>query len=147
MTLPAPNSAKALVVGLEIAERRAKMQAFLTAFAGNGIILTGCQAASVSRATFYAWMTKSADDPPDPAYCVEIEGVLVPFAKLVEQAGEVAADRIEAEVVRRAVEGVERPQFYQGQIVGHVREWSDILAIFVLKSRRPKFRDNYRVEV
>jgi hypothetical protein len=92
-------------------------------------------------------MRNSADEPPDPAYCLEIDGERVPFCKLVEMAGEVAADRLEAEVVRRAVEGVDRPVWYQGKVVGHVKDLDPILLMFALKARRPRFKDNHKVEV
>ena len=42
---------------------------------------------------------------------------------------------MEDEAVRRAVEGVPRPVFYQGQIVGAVQEYSDELLIRMLKAR------------
>ena len=38
--------------------------------------------------------------------------------------------------MRRATVGNERPVFYKGKIVGSVRERSDVLAMFLLKSRR-----------
>ena len=54
-------------------------------------------------------------------------------------------DDLELEARRRAVEGTERPVFYQGGEVGYVREYSDTLLIFLLKAHRPnKFRE--RVE-
>ena len=62
-------------------------------------------------------------------------------------AQECAADVLEAEACRRAVEGVEKPVgWYKGEPGGYVREYSDILTIFLLKGLRPeKYRD--RVEM
>ena len=38
--------------------------------------------------------------------------------------------------MRRAKDGVVEPIFYQGQIVGENRRYSDVLAMFILKSKR-----------
>ena len=58
-------------------------------------------------------------------------------------AREIAADMIESEAFRRAVHGVEKPTgWYKGVAGGTVREYSDILAIFLLKGLRPeKYKD------
>ena len=63
----------------------------------------------------------------------------------MDHAREEAADTLEAEARRRAIEGVEEPVFHKGQRVGTVRKYSDLLLIFLLKGVRPqKFRDNYQ---
>lgn len=91
------------------------------------------------------------------------------FAKAVEDAIEAGTDVIEAAATRRAVVGVEEPVIFQGSLtfVGEdangnpcdplspmcvkqrpltVNKPSDVLAIFLLKGRRPKkFRDNATV--
>lgn len=55
-------------------------------------------------------------------------------------------DAAEAEIYRRAVEGVDRPVFYKGEIVGHVREFSDQLLVTFLKAHRPeKYREKQDV--
>jgi hypothetical protein len=65
----------------------------------------------------------------------------------VAQAKEVAADLIEAEAYRRAVHGVEKPTgWYQGKPGAMVREYSDLLTIFLLKGLRPE-RYKERVEM
>lgn len=51
------------------------------------------------------------------------------------------------EVRRRATDGVEEPVFQGGKLVGHVRRYSDILLMFLVKQRDPSFRENHRVEV
>ncbi len=54
---------------------------------------------------------------------------------------------LEAEARRRAVEGVRKPVYCRGEIVGTVKEYSDTLLIFLMKGARPeKYRDNVRVE-
>ena len=54
---------------------------------------------------------------------------------------------LEDEVMRRARDGVEEPVFYLGQEVGTVRKYSDTLAMFLLKARKPEtYVDKTQVE-
>ncbi len=70
------------------------------------------------------------------------------FKAQLAEAKDAGADVLEEEIRRRAVEGVEEPVYYQGEIVGHVRKYSDILLIFAAKAARPeKFRDNVHHEI
>jgi len=39
-------------------------------------------------------------------------------------------------LMRRAKDGTLRPVYQGGELVGHIREYSDTLGIFLLKSRR-----------
>ena len=58
------------------------------------------------------------------------------------------ADMLEDEAVRRAKDGVERPVYQGGKLVGHVQEYSDTLLIFLLKGARPeKYRDRVQREL
>jgi hypothetical protein len=68
------------------------------------------------------------------------------FARDWDDALQVSYDAIEHAVRNRAVEGWEEPVFYQGEIVGYIRRYSDENARFLLKAKRPQeFRE--RVEV
>ena len=73
------------------------------------------------------------------------------FAAKLAAAIESGTDRMEDEMLRRAVDGTQKPVFHQGMICGHIQEYSDTLLIFMLKARRPaKFRDNqpiYQVDL
>jgi len=81
--------------------------------------------ASRSPTTVYAYRQK------DPA-----------FAQLWDETLQAAMDTVlEVEAIRRAVEGVEQPVYFQGKQVGTKREFSDTLLIFLLKSWKP---DKYR---
>jgi hypothetical protein len=65
----------------------------------------------------------------------------------LKEAEDAAADKIEAEAFRRAVEGVEKPVgWHKGKPGGYVREYSDTLLIFLLKGLRPE-RYKERVEM
>lgn len=88
-----------------------------------------CEVATVGRSSHYRWLEES------PSY-----------REAFELAKEDAAEILEAEAYRRAVEGVEKPTgWYKGQPGGYVREYSDLLLIFLLKGVRPeKYKD--RVE-
>ena len=67
------------------------------------------------------------------------------FALAWDVAVDAAADALELEARRRAVEGTEKPVFFQGYECGRIREYSDTLLIVLLKANRPgKFRE--RVE-
>ena len=59
------------------------------------------------------------------------------FAADWEDALEEAADRLELEALRRAVEGTVEDRFYQGTVIGSITRYSDNLLMFLLKVRRP----------
>lgn len=64
------------------------------------------------------------------------------FAKDWDDAYDEGTDVLEAEAQRRAVEGVKRPVYQGGELVGHVQEYSDTLMNIMLQARRPhKFRN------
>jgi len=120
-----------------------KQRAFLAAYAQTGNITRAAALAKVARSRHYEWM-----DDPD-------------YAAAFAAAGEEASDHLEAEARRRAVEGIEEPVVYQGELamkidsIGRrtahpltIRRYSDVLLIFLLKGMRPdKFRDNWRGEI
>ena len=64
------------------------------------------------------------------------------LARQWDDALEIAADALEAEARRRALEGWLEPVYYQGQRVGEVRKYSDRMLELLLKAQRPeKFKD------
>jgi hypothetical protein len=66
------------------------------------------------------------------------------FERRWKEADELAIERMEAEADRRAVDGTDKPVFYQGERSGEVREYSDSLLIFRLKARRPEvYRERF----
>jgi hypothetical protein len=92
----------------------------------KGVSVTGSAiAAGLARASVYEWR----DDDPE-------------FAEEWDDAVEQGTDLLEDEVRRRSTQGVDEPVFYKGVIVGHVRKYSDQMAMFLLKGRRAEiFRD------
>lgn len=97
-----------------------KMARFLRAYARTGIILTACQAAGIARCTFYQW-----------------QGRYPVFAAAAGEAQEAAADRLEQEMIRRAVKGDRQPVYQGGRLVGFRTQRSDSLLMFALKGMRP----------
>jgi len=103
---------------------------FLKALATNAVVGYACDAANVCRRTAYQWR----QDHPE-------------FATAWEQAVETAIDRLEQEAWRRACEGVEKPVYQGGELVGHMQEYSNTLTIFLLKANRPeKYRERYEIQ-
>lgn len=113
-------------------ERRPRWwKPFLAVFEQTGNITAASKAASVSRSAVYA-ARKNIEE----------------FRLLFEDAEEVAADRLEAEALRRGVEGWEESVFYHGEEVGAIRKYDSQLLLALLKAARPdKFKDRTATEL
>lgn len=85
----------------------------------TGNISAAARAAKLSRSAVYDRRRQDAD------FRCELEGVL-----------DEVTDDLEAELRRRAVEGVEKPVYYGGKPCGTVHTYSDNLGMFLLKGRR-----------
>lgn len=109
-------------------EKQAK---FLRQLAQRGIISEAARLAATTRQTAY----NHRDSDPE-------------FAAAWDEALEIAAGLIEAEIHRRAIKGVLEPVYYKGEEVGTVRKYSDTLLIFLAKAHKPeRFKDNASVEL
>jgi AcrR family transcriptional regulator len=93
---------------------------FLATLARGLSITAACAEAGIGRSTAYHWR--------------DIDEV---FAAEWETALEQGTDVFEDEARRRAIEGTDRPVFYEGRQVGSIREYSDTLMVLMLKARRP----------
>lgn len=103
---------------------------FLDALRECGIVRDACATAGIHRSTAYEERQRNDE-----------------FALGWADAEEDSTERMEREAYRRAAEGTVKPVFQGGEHVGDIREYSDTLLIFMLKSRRPeRYRDNHRVE-
>lgn len=103
-------------------------RAFLAAIAETGNITSAAKITGIARKTHYNWMQE------DSAY-----------AAAYKEAMEQAAENLEAEARRRAVEGTLKPVFYKGKQCGTVREYSDTLLIFLLKGAMPdKYSEKFQ---
>lgn len=102
---------------------------FLGALIETANVTTAAERADVGRATVYDHRKRDPD-----------------FAKAWDEAKEIGADALEDEAVRRAKEGTLKPVFQGGELVGHVREYSDTLLIFLLKGAKPaKYRERFEL--
>lgn len=118
---------------------------FLNSFRQSGVIAYSCRAANIGYTTVGDWRNPMLDDDViDPA---EVEFRLW-FRKQFDAAREEADSSLEGEVYRRAAVGVDKPVYQGGKHVGTVREYSDLLLIFLTKARMPeRFRDNFGVQI
>jgi hypothetical protein len=103
---------------------------FLRVYAQRANVGASCRTAGISRTLAYE--TRKAE--PD-------------FAKQWQIARAEAVERLEEEAWRRAHDGVKKPVYQQGNLVGHIQEYSDTMLIFLLKANKPKkYRDNFKHE-
>src|SRR5579859_1690785 len=108
------------------------MDPFLSALAASGNVSDAARRASVDRGTVY-----------------ERRGRDEAFKAAWDDAIEQATEALELEARRRAHDGVVKPVFYKGARCDgdHVREYSDALMMFLLRSLKPlKYRDNVKHE-
>ena len=107
-----------------------KKAAFLVNLAEFGNVSLAAKAAGLGRQNAYDYRDR------DPVFAAEWDTAM-----------ETATDLLELECRRRALHGCDKPVFYQGEECGVIREYSDTLAIVLLKAHRPeKFRENTTVK-
>jgi hypothetical protein len=99
---------------------------FLFHFARHGIFLTAAAQAGKHRNRVYEWL-----DEKSPTYDEK-------FKADFEDCKRQLIEKLEFEADRRAVEGIRKPVFYKGQIVGETWEYSDRLLMFRLKALDPE---------
>jgi hypothetical protein len=107
-----------------------RVEKFLAILSQGSSVTAAAEQTGIGRRTVYAW---KAGDPE--------------FAEAFEDAWQRGIAVLEDEAVRRAYHGNERPVFQKGVQVGSVKEFSDSLLMFLLKSRDPRFRDKATVEM
>jgi len=69
------------------------------------------------------------------------------FAAAWDEAVKRGTDVLIQEAMRRAVNGVVEPVYQGGKLVGHVRRYSDSLLMFLVKGRRPEFKDTTSIAI
>jgi len=107
-----------------------RRQEFIAALEEHATVLHACRIVGVSRNCVYQWRQRDEQ-----------------FALAWADAEERVIERMEREALRRGVDGVERDVYHQGIVVGQERQFSDVLLIFMLKSKRPAtYRENVKVE-
>lgn len=105
--------------------------AFLHALAGCGNLTQVCEELRLSVQSVLKWRRENED-----------------FRKAYDDAKREAVHVWEAEAARRAFKGVAKPVYQQTLLVGHVQEYSDKLAEFLLRTGEPtKFNPKTVTEV
>ncbi len=104
-----------------------KKKALVRAYSTTGRITAASRAVGISRRTVYRWRDR------DEGFAWAMADALAEYVEMLE-----------AEADRRAVEGVERPIYYRGKVVGTKRVYSNRLLMFRLKALKP---DVYRKRV
>ena len=98
---------------------------FCRSYATRGIIRDACISAGISRRTYYRWRKKDES-----------------FHDACTMAEEMSADLIEAEAMRRAVDGYDKPVIYQGEITDTYTEYSDSLMSMLLRgNKKEKYKE------
>ena len=111
--------------------RNPRKRAFLAALAHTGNVTQAADITDIARSAHYQWLEA------DPVY-------VAAYKDAMEQ----AAQRLEAEAKRRAVDGVEEPVFYQGKQCGVIKRYSDALLMFLLKGAMPdKYKERTSTEL
>lgn len=103
---------------------------FLSVLRETCNVSEAARAANMGRRTAYEW--RDADEA---------------FAADWDDAEQEAADKLEREAWRRAVEGTDKPVTFQGAITATYKEYSDRMLEILLKAHRPdKFTDRLKTE-
>ncbi len=128
-----PEVARALTEGYEWegVDNPAKIM-FLSALAVCGVVAMASRIAGINRNTIYSsWQH-------DEAFMKQFN-----FAKTRP-----ACDILEAEAWRRAVDGVDKPLFHNGEVVATITTYSDTLLQTLLKANMPeKYGTRVKLEV
>ena len=110
--------------------KKAWVAPFLEALRLVPNVVRACDSANVPRRTVYDHRQR------DDAFRAEWDDAI-----------DEGIERLENEMHRRAFEGTDKPVYQGGQKVGHIREYSDTLAIFLAKAHRPeKYRERQSID-
>ena len=107
---------------------------YLAGLAATGRVNLSAKMAGVKNDTIRTWRGDHNRNnvPPNASLFCEIEENMDGFHD----------DALVAEAIRRGAQGVKKPVYYQGEVVGHEREFSDNLLMFAIKARMPQFKEN-----
>src|SRR5688500_16617685 len=89
-------------------QKKARQAAFVKAFADCGVIGKAASSAGISRRLVYEWIDTDSE-----------------FAQLFASVKEDYIEKLEQEADRRAVEGVDHPVIYEGEITDTYKDYSD----------------------
>ncbi len=98
-----------------------KRKKFIAALKRSANVSRAAQATKISSSTAYRWRAASET-----------------FRVAWDDAINAALDDLEAALLKRAVNGVEKPVMFGGKQITSVTTYSDNLAMFILRARRPQ---------
>ena len=108
----------------------ARVEAFLTTLSEIGSVSEACRRHCICRTTIYA--RRDEDETLAAAW---------------EQAKALAVEALEDEAHRRAVVGIKKTIYYQGEKCGTERVYSDHLLTLLLRGNNEKYRDKRDLNV
>lgn len=104
---------------------------FLQAYAETGGIRAAVRKAKISHVYHYRWMKECAD-----------------YSLAYNIAREQYGDLAEGAIRERGIHGFLKPLSYKGKLTGDkVREYSDQLALAVIKALKPEYRDGTQIAI
>jgi hypothetical protein len=98
-----------------------KQRAFLAAYVKTKRTLAASQLTGVSREAHYNWLRHD-----------------VHYGDHWRRARKMLGDLVEEEVIRRAVDGYAKPVVHGGKVTDRYKNYSDRLAVFLLKHLKPE---------
>lgn len=110
-------------------EKNARPRAFLKAFRLTGSITRAADACGIDRTLHYRWLKNQK------------------YAEAFHEAYMQWGDMLEGEGIRRSVEGVLEPVFYQGAAVGAIRKYSDGILMRMLPRFKPEYALHFSAAV
>jgi hypothetical protein len=126
--------------GSERKRSRQVEEAFLDGLRGGWSVSKSACAAGIHERTVRRWKAdSSASRQAEGSYKDD-------FAQRWDDAYESGVDTLEDAAIRRAVEGVKKPVYQGGVLVGTVTEYSDTLLGLMLRGKRPKVYNTGRHE-
>jgi len=101
-------------------------------YANGGNITRTLDDLNITRTAYYTYLKKTTD-------------TVKQFNKQIDETIEQASQVLISEANRRAYHGVDEPVFYKGEVVGHVKKYSDSLLMFLIKGYDKRFVDRREV--
>ncbi len=108
---------------------RSKQSRFLACVAVCGSITLACRWAKLTRQAHYNWLDSEPDYKPK-------------FEAALRRSASVLAD----EAIRRGHDGVRKPVYYRGKVVGYETVYSDGLLLRMLEARDPQYSSRQKLE-
>ncbi len=129
MELTTAQKAQTFTARNKLSEK--KKQVFLTHLAETGRVLASAQRAGYADTSFLNRQRRDNEE----------------FDKAWTAAEDAGSEALLAEATRRAVDGVQEDVYYKGEVVGQKTNYSDSMLMFLIKGKRPEFRDRAQADV